>query len=101
MATESKMRTLPLCYRCEYRARFHETGASALSGCRGSGATYVCHMYRPVEPLVLQRAGNRGSIGAPSGMAARAFGRKTKSGDLALNKIDTPDGVLLLWTQTK
>ena len=46
-----------LCYRCEYRAQFLETGRRPRFECGEiEKSKYVCYMYRPVKPIVLKRS---------------------------------------------
>jgi len=42
----------PLCYRCEHRAIYLETGHAPRCECGGTGAVIGCYMYRPVKPVV-------------------------------------------------
>lgn len=43
-----------LCHRCEYRARFLESGHGPRCECKEVGkAVSGCYMYRPVQPVVL------------------------------------------------
>jgi hypothetical protein len=44
---------IPLCYRCEYRAQFHERGYGPRYECGAEGAVYSCYMFRPCTPLTL------------------------------------------------
>ena len=41
-----------LCFRCEHRAHFHETGYGPRYECKQNGAVGACYMYRPVSPCV-------------------------------------------------
>jgi len=44
-----------LCFRCEYRARFLETGFGPRYECGGiQTGSYCCYMYQPVRPCVLK-----------------------------------------------
>jgi len=48
---------LGLCWRCEWRARYHETGIGPRWECQTpSHASYSCYMYRPVSPYIIKRA---------------------------------------------
>jgi hypothetical protein len=68
---------LPLCYRCEHRARYHETGHGPRCECGDTNsATCGCYMYAPVAPLVLRRSkGDR-----------RRFGYRTQAVSVAATK---------------
>jgi hypothetical protein len=46
---------IPLCYRCEKRARWLESKQGYRCGCkRSEGAVWSCYAYEPVRPLVQQ-----------------------------------------------
>ena len=48
--------TMSLCYRCEYRAQFLETGNRPRYECGEiEKSKHGCYMYRPIKPVVLQR----------------------------------------------
>jgi len=67
------MTTLPLCFRCEHRARFHETGNGPKYECGDRGAIHSCYMYEPVAPMVMRRNdGDRRVSPGPWFLAARA-----------------------------
>jgi len=85
---ELKRLNRPLCYRCEHRARFHETGHGPRMECQNATtASCGCYMYRPVEPLILRAAesekqiGVKRPLGGPGMIAARAHGRKAEEAD--------------------
>ena len=43
-----------LCYRCEYRAQYHEIGHAPRYECgEPDKAVCSCYMYRPVAPCIL------------------------------------------------
>lgn len=44
-----------LCFRCEHRAQYYETGLSPRMEC-GEPETckYTCYMYKPVRPVVVK-----------------------------------------------
>lgn len=45
-----------LCFRCEHRARFLEDGSRPRYECGDVKSNkYVCYMYRPVLPVVLDK----------------------------------------------
>jgi hypothetical protein len=43
-----------LCFRCEFRARFHETGSGPRHECKMDYGVRSCYMYRPVRPCLLE-----------------------------------------------
>jgi len=46
--------SIPLCYRCEYRAAYNETGHGPRCECQDVNTAVVsCYMYRPPRPLVI------------------------------------------------
>lgn len=51
---EDKVQYYGLCYRCEHRAQFHETGRRPRMQCGDIElAVSSCYMYKPVAPLIL------------------------------------------------
>lgn len=63
----------PLCYRCEYRAQYHETGVAPRCECGGPGAVCGCYMYRPVRPLETEAdPGDKRPLGGPWMISARS-----------------------------
>ena len=91
---------MSLCFRCEYRAQFHETGHAPRYEC-GQSAKSVCgcYMYRPVMPCGLAKAkGDRRPMFGGAMFAARmAFVRTASEGDLELGAHRATGGHLLLW----
>jgi len=53
-----------LCWRCENRAKFHDTGYGPRCECGDvRSAKYSCYCYEPTRPLVLERdKGERRSL---------------------------------------
>ena len=54
-----------LCYRCEHRAKGHETGYGPRAECTWfDKAVWSCYSYTPVKPLILKRdkGDNRGQF---------------------------------------
>ena len=46
---------LGLCFRCEHRARYHETGIQPRLECGEAGKSKsACYMYAPVRPLIVK-----------------------------------------------
>lgn len=49
-----------LCFRCEYRARFLETGSRPRYECGVvDTSTHSCYMYRPTAPLIIKKEDRR------------------------------------------
>lgn len=44
-----------LCFRCEYRAQFFETGHGPRYECSGPGSVHGCYQYKPVIPIIVKR----------------------------------------------
>ena len=44
-----------LCYRCEHRACFLETGVRPRHECGAAMSVISCYMYRPAMPVLLKR----------------------------------------------
>jgi hypothetical protein len=44
-----------MCYRCEWRALFLETGIAPRSECSTVGNYGGCYMYKPTKPLILKQ----------------------------------------------
>lgn len=52
--SEEKKKLIPLCYRCEWRARFLETGIRPRYECGDiKQAKFACYMFRPCKPVVV------------------------------------------------
>ena len=48
---------MSLCFRCEWRAQFHENKRRPRCECGDiESSKYSCYMYKPVEPLTLEKA---------------------------------------------
>lgn len=90
------MKTLGLCWRCEHRATFHDTGFGPRSECQQTEmAVHSCYMYRPVKPLVLAPdKGDRRPMGAPAMIAARAHAVRVAEGEYHGHK---GQGGLVVW----
>jgi len=51
---EEYYRRRGLCYRCEYRAQYHEEKHAPRFQCSAvDRAVFACYMYQPVKPVVL------------------------------------------------
>jgi hypothetical protein len=47
---------MSLCYRCEWRAQYHEKGHAPRCECGQIEASKIaCYMYRPVSPCILEQ----------------------------------------------
>lgn len=59
-------KVLPLCFRCEYRALFHEQKTQPRYECGViESAVHSCYMFRPVKPLwVAPNKGEKRPIGS-------------------------------------
>jgi len=73
-----------LCYRCEYRAQFHETGHAPRCQCKSAAAVVSCYMYRPVTPLLLLKDKEDGR---PQ-FGGALFSSRSHSGGLADCRMD-------------
>ena len=52
-----------LCFRCEYRALFLETGYKPRLECGSvEDSKYICYMYKPVEPVVLEKSSSEKAL---------------------------------------
>lgn len=92
------MNNLELCYRCEYRAQYHETGHAPRAQCGDKGAVGSCYMHRPVKPLVLIKEND--SLNRPQ-FSGAMFSSRSRSGGLAdcrLNLEQGKDGSVLYWS---
>lgn len=83
-------KTRPLCFRCEWRARYLETGHGPRCECQAEkSAVWSCYMFRPCEPYVLGRTGAERKIwGAKRpltgpGMISARMSARTAIGDEA------------------
>jgi len=75
---------MSLCYRCEHRARFLETGERPRYECGEVNQSKVgCYMYRPVSPCVVAAdEGDDRELGGPAMCAARAHFVRVAEGSL-------------------
>ena len=92
-----------LCYRCEYRARFFETGHGPRYECQQpSEAVCGCYMYRPVRPCITTKQNNddiREVYDGPMVAARSRLVRVADDKDVQLNLhplYDKDTGVALL-----
>lgn len=71
-AKDRHIEYLPLCHRCEFRARFLETGDQPRYECGQPGAVASCYMFAPVKPLVMEADNSdRRPLGGPWMISAR------------------------------
>jgi len=70
---ETKEKSIGLCFRCEWRARYFETKSGPRMECgMTTRSSYSCYMYTPVKPLVItQDKGDRRFPLAPWMISAR------------------------------
>ncbi len=84
-----------LCYRCEYRADYLETGSAPRLECKDiKNSNHSCYMYKPVAPMILKNKAddNRGIAGEVSPMiSARANAIKIAKVDIKLVKLDNKE----------
>lgn len=86
-----------LCYRCEHRARFFETGRGPRYECQQPEmAVHGCYMYKPVKPLILKK--QKGDK-RPEFAGAMLSARQEYVGlpDFELNLAKVKDGKVLYW----
>jgi len=86
-----------LCYRCEHRARFLETGVRPRYECGNTeSSNYACYMYRPVMPVLLkkQKEDTREQF---AGWAFSARSEAVGMPDMELSVKHQDGGSLLYW----
>ena len=85
-----------LCYRCEHRADFKETGRRPRYECGTDYAVVSCYMYQPVMPVILKKEkGDRRPQFGPAMISARSQAVGVSKFELDLHK--TRNGVVLYW----
>ena len=86
----------PLCYRCEHRAVYNETGHAARYECSQTGsAVHSCYMYAPVFPCVLRaNKDDKREVGGPWAVSARCHSIGIAD-DMALRMRSYKDGSLI------
>lgn len=67
-----------LCFRCEHRAQFLETGSGPRCECQMNTQQVVgCYMYRPCAPVVMKKAsGDKRGVGDMVIVRARSHGTR-------------------------
>lgn len=92
------MEAARLCFRCEIRARWLETGAAcARRECeRVLKSVTRCRSFRPVRPLVLRARGRIPlTVLAPPAAALEVEGRET--GAIEIGTVRVRGGLLVYW----
>lgn len=86
-----------LCYRCEYRALFHETGNGPRCECQDpKSSVRSCYMYKPVKPVVLApNEGDSRPMFAGAMISCRSHFVRVAEGRIRGKGFD--DGVVLYW----
>ena len=85
-----------LCYRCEYRAQYHECGYRPRLQCGDDCAVINCYMYKPVTPVVtaVDLDDPRPAYAAPV-ISARSNGIRIPKGTYKLHQY--MDGDVVYW----
>jgi len=89
---------MSLCYRCEHRAKYLETGERPRFECGEVGKSKSsCYYYVPIMPIVLQRdKGDKRPVAAPWLFSARShFVRMPENLKLDVKKYK--DGYMMYW----
>jgi len=86
-----------LCFRCEHRARFMETGSGPRCECQDrEKAVYSCYMYMPVKPIITKRNdGDKRPQFSGYALSARSHYVRVAEGKLAMKRYK--DGNALYW----
>ena len=93
-----------LCFRCEHRARYYETGSAPRMECGSpETAVYGCYMYKPVRPVVVgprDKSDPRPIFGPPMISGRVQFERVATDKDVHL-KLTCPNDneFLLTWVE--
>lgn len=77
-----------LCYRCEHRARYLETGGGPRAECKSEKSTvYSCYSYRPIKPVVTScnEGDDRPAFGPPM-LAGRVHAVRIADGKYHLHQ---------------
>jgi hypothetical protein len=93
MAEEKK----GLCFRCEYRARFYETGQGMRCECHTPEmCVHSCYMYKPVMPVIVEKnKGDRRPQFAGAMISSRSHFVKIAESDMTLKS--GKEGSVLYW----
>lgn len=87
-----------LCYRCEHRANFYETGEGSRCECKSPEMSVnSCYMYRPVRPVVIKRndGDERPQFGLSIISARSHFVRLAD--EMIIDAFDVEDGGVVLY----
>lgn len=86
-----------LCYRCEHRAKFLETGVRPRYECgEPEKSKYACYMYRPVVPMMLApEEDDKRPIVGPAFLTCRS--EAVKPADMQLIVSRHKDGFVMHW----
>ena len=90
-----------LCYRCEHRAAFLETGSRPRYECGESRAVHGCYCFMPTKPIAVRPIeGEKRPIFGPWMLAGRIQSHDlVDDGRLCLKLVDLGDGkVSATWT---
>lgn len=94
------MKTQGLCYRCEYRARYYETGSGPRYECHSQDTCVAgCYMYKPVVPCATVPSNKvdwRPRHG-PAMISSREYFDSVPE-DMVLNRHTEGDKAVLYWT---
>lgn len=86
-----------LCFRCEERAKFHETGHAPRYECGEiDKAVNGCYMFKPVKPIVIKpRKGDERPLSL--NMLSCRVERVDQEIDLKLDAYEEEKGILFCW----
>lgn len=89
--------SVTLCFRCERRAVFMETGRAPRLECRNTGqSVYGCYCYEPVHPVVLAKDdGDTRGIDWPEMLRAWSHGVGVATGECIVR--DAPGGYAIYY----
>ena len=86
-----------LCYRCEYRAQYLETGHAPRYECSNiQSANYSCYMYQPVKPVIVEKNKNDNRPQFAGLLSARSQ-LVEREPDLQLHLKEYEDGSMIYW----
>ena len=86
-----------LCFRCDHRAIFLETGRRPRHECGEiEQCKYACYMHKPVKPVILRaRGGDPRPQFGPAAISARS--EYAGEPDMELNVMTVEGGAVLYW----
>lgn len=96
-----RIRKEGLCWRCESRAKYHETGIASRCECGSDYSVIGCYMYKPVRPAILTPLikNDKRPRFAGAMISSREQFVRVAEGKLKGRAVD--DGVVLYWTKLK